>query len=278
MKPKTNYPDHDAFTRLELLALCAALLTFALIVFPALGRTHNNNSLTQSINNLRQLMNAWSMYPAQNGGRLVYSYPYYGANTNTWCRGSALSGGDKSSYSYYGSDATGIQTGDLWSYVLSLQPYKCPTDNRLATDITVPSPYKNQPILRSYSINAFMAGATFGTSSDTSVTSLNSPESNYRFFLRENQLSKPSGLFVFIEEDGTSINDGMLFMSMGTGGAKIYDLPARHHSNCYPLTFADGHAETYRLKEAASLNWAPGHTGGLSDWIALTNVTTVPSR
>lgn len=222
-------------------------------------------------------MNAWSMYPNQNGGRIVYSYPILSGNSNTWCRGNADNTGTPGSYTYGGADPVGIESGDLWPYVNTLAPYRCPSDNRLATGASYP--YKNQVILRSYSINGFMAGLTFGTGSDTSVLTPTSWESgNFQFFTKENQLSKPAKLFVFIEEDGASINDSMFFMSMGVSASKkFYDLPMRHHSNCYPLTFADGHAETYRLQDAASLNWSVANeTTGLSDWAALTNVTTVP--
>ncbi len=274
MKPKTIHRDRGAFTRADLLALCAALFIFALIVLPALGRTHSNNSLIQSINNLRQLMNAWSMYPAQNGGRLVYSYPNFGGNQNTWCKGNADSTGTAGSYSYGGADPAGIEGGDLWPYVRSLSPYRCPSDNRLASQAS--GALKNQLILRSYSVNSYMAGETYpGLATITSPSTWDSD--TYRLFVKESQLSKPSGLYVLIEEDGASINDSMFIMDMG-GARKFLDLPVRHHSNSYPLAFADGHVETYRLQEANSLNWAPGQPGGTRDWAALTNVTTVPSR
>jgi hypothetical protein len=228
------------------------------------------------MNNLRRLMNAWSMYPAQNGGRLVYSYPNFSSNTNTWCKGDAEVGGIGGAYSYGGADPAGMESGDLWPYIRSLSPYKCPTDNRLAYNAG--GQFRNQLILRSYSINSFMAGMTYGTSNDTSVlTPLTWDSGNYRFFTKENQISKPSGLYVFIEEDGASINDSMLFMDMG-GSRKFLDLPARHHSLSYPLTFADGHAETYRLQEAPSASWVIGQLGGTHDWAALTNVTTIPNR
>ncbi|MGZ5507141.1 MAG: hypothetical protein ACXWJB_05890 [Limisphaerales bacterium] len=275
MRLTNKHPDASAFTFVDLLAVCAGIFLCVLIVLPALGRTHNQNSLTQSINNLRQLTSAWLMYPAQNGGRIVYSYPKYSSNTNTWCQGDAEAGGIAAGYSWGGADPRGIQAGDLWPYVHTIAQYKCPSDNRLAYNGA--APYKNQPILRSYSINSFMAGQTYGTGSDTTVLTPSTWDSGpCRFFVKDNQISKPAHLFVFIEEDGASINDGMFFMSMGSGGTqKLYDLPTRHHFDCYPLTFADGHAETYRLQEVASLTWTPGAAGGINDWKALTNVTTV---
>lgn len=271
MKLQNKHRSSEGFSLVDLLAGCAGLFLFALLVLPALGRTHNNNSLAQSINNLRQLMNAWSMYPAQNNGRIVYSYPKYGSNTNTWCQGDAESGGGAGSYSYGGADPNGIKSGDLWPYVQNLAPYKCPTDNRFATGAA--APYKNQPILRSYVINSYMAGAAFPDSA-TIATPSSWDSTTYRLFVRESQISKPAELFVFIEEDGASINDGMLFMDMGT--ARLLDLPARHHANSYPLTFADGHAGTVRLQEATSMNWVVGQAGGRKDWQVLTNMTSVP--
>lgn len=271
MKMTNKDPKARAFTFVDLLGLCAAVFICALIVLPALGRTHNNNAVTQTINNLRQLTSAWMMYPTQNGGRLVYSYPNYGGNQNTWCKGTAQTGGAPSSYTYGGADPRGIEGGDLWPYVRTHTPYKCPTDNRLA--IQAAAPYRNLPILRSYSVNSYMAGTTFPETAI--ITSPSTWDSGpYRFFVRENQVLKPSGLFVFIDEDGASINDSMFMVDM-TGSKRFLDLPARHHSNCYPISFADGHAETYRMQEADSLSWDVGETGGLHDWEALTNVTTM---
>jgi hypothetical protein len=42
------------------------------------------------------------------------------------------------------------------------------------------------------------------------------------------------------------------------------------------MSFADGHAEAFILKDDASRNWRVGGMGGLNDWMRLTNLTTHP--
>ncbi len=267
----------SGFTAIDLLAAGAIVFLCAIIVAPAIGRTHNNSSLVQSMNNLRQLTYAWAMYPAQNNDRLVYSYPIYSTNTNSWVWGNEA--GSIYTDPYRGADPLDIERGDLWPYVRTLSPYKCPDDKRLATQIT--GPYKNQPILRTYSMNSYLAGQTFGTAYDVNMLSPQTiDQCNFRLFTRQNQITKPAGIFVFVEEDTSSVDDGMFLVDMGQSTSRrgLLDLPTRHHSNSYPLTFADGHVETYRLQEAPSLSWIAGQTGGLKDWAALTNVTTVASR
>lgn len=277
---KRNKGNERAFTVTDLLALCAALFLCVLIVLPALGRTHNNNALTQSINNLRQLTSAWSMYSAQNNGRLVNSYPDYGGNTNAWCWGTAKTGGSAGTYTFGGADPRGIERGDLWPYVQSLTPYKCPDDKRIV--IGAAAPFKNQPILRSYSMNSYLAGATLGTAHDVAITSPQTiDQCNYKLFTKENQIPKPAGIFVFVEEDGDSIDDGMFLVDMGQSVSRyLVDMPARHHANSYPISFADGHVETYHFIDSASSTWTPGGSypyGGIHDWAAITNITTVPN-
>lgn len=273
--------DTHGFTRFDLLAICAGLFLCVIIVLPALGRTRNNSSLIQSMNNLRQLTSAWSMYSSQNSDRLVYSDPDIPSplNTNTWCRGNGSDGGG-SIYTTGPADPLGIERGDLWPYVKTLKAYKCPADKRLATQSI--GAFKNQPILRTYAMNCYLAGSTFGTAHDVFITSPQTvDQSDYKLFTRESQIPKPAQLFVFIEEDGGTIDDGMFLVDMGEGSTQRTlnsELPTRHHSNCYPISFADGRVESSRLVDRDSIVTGTNGTfnGGIHDWATLTNVATVP--
>ena len=65
------------------------------------------------------------------------------------------------------------------------------------------------------------------------------------------------------------------------GTARFLDLPSRAHAFGYGISFNDGHAEIYVLRDEASRTWKPSRArpaGGINDWRALTNVTTLPIR
>jgi prepilin-type processing-associated H-X9-DG protein len=69
------------------------------------------------------------------------------------------------------------------------------------------------------------------------------------------------------------------------------EAPSRVHAHCFNWSFADGHAETYALRDyPKSINWVanslpgsftvqkldPAEPGGLNpDWLAVSNHTSV---
>src|SRR5207244_11360186 len=114
------------------------------------------------LNNLRQVAIACKLYADDNNGSIVSAYPTFANFIATWCGGSAQTGGLPGSYVYGGADPAGIQNGLLWPYTKALGVYHCPADKRLAD--APGAPFKGQPILRSISMNSFMAGTGYGNS------------------------------------------------------------------------------------------------------------------
>ena len=58
-------------------------------------------------------------------------------------------------------------------------------------------------------------------------------------------------IFVFIEEHPDSINDGYFLNKVQL--YEWFDLPASWHGGAGALTFADGHTETHRWRDAVTL-------------------------
>jgi prepilin-type processing-associated H-X9-DG protein len=91
----------------------------------------------------------------------------------------------------------------------------------------------------------------------------NDLDTSNRLFKTESSISKPSQLFVFIDEDQSTINDAMFVTTMNPREG-FEDSPARRHRSGYPLSFADGHAEIFRF------------INDNEDLARLRSVTTVP--
>ena len=266
----------SAFTLIDLLVAIATTALLVLLVVPTSSHVQPNMYAVQCRNNLRQLSVACKMYADDNNSSIVSAYPRYGGFMATWCAGSAETGGASGNYTYGGADPAGIQAGLLWPYTRTLSLYHCPTDHRVADPATTPSSQRGKPILRSISMNSYMAGMSYGAS--TSWTALNPAtprDPNRPVYLRDTEMKLPAQTFLLADEDFESINDGMLIVDVG-GSRRFIDLPSRAHRFGYGTSFADGHAETIQFKDDASKEWSVVVTGGLADWMRLTNITTHP--
>ncbi|MDQ6633053.1 MAG: prepilin-type N-terminal cleavage/methylation domain-containing protein [Verrucomicrobiota bacterium] len=261
-----------AFTFVELLVVLAIISAGTLMVLSAMAKTKTNGSMSRCLNNLKQLASAWTMYSADNNGSLVSAYPSFGGFTATWCKGNAATGGGAGSYMYGGADPAGITNGLLWPYIKSLSAYKCPADNR----VSFPgNPLPGQPILRNVSMNSYMAGRSWGVTPAFTITFGGARNPTTPVFLKETEISRPSSIWVILDEDPQSINDGMFLVDLG-GGQGFLDLPSRLHNNSYGINFADNHVELIKFTDSSSITWTPGATVINNDWRRLTNITTAP--
>ena len=259
----TEAPHRSAFTLIELLIVVAVIVILAGMLSPALAKAKGKANRAVCLSQLRQLSLCWTMYAQDNNGRLPETYsfdPAGGLNSNVWVRGSM---DDSPAYGPIevgkldSTNANTIATGKLFPYNQSLALYRCPAD-RSAT--------KGVPRVRSCSINGWMGGRPLAG------------EDEYRLFCNESDIVNPgpSQAFVFIDEDEKSLNDGWFAIDV-RGDHGFIDVPARRHDNTFTLSFADGHVEVWKLKDARTIQWQvlPVSNNPLNlDWDKLRNAAS----
>ena len=254
MRAATSRGHRDGgFTLTELVGVVSVFCCLVLVAIPAFAKSEGRGLSTACRNNLRLMMSAFHMYADENNS-------YFPGNEATATAGSE--------WIAENVDFTRPPTTNFWNprYNL-LAPYLPPTQNvmRCPADLSfVRSGGREVP--RSRSISMSQAVGTKGTSGPQRapvdgrwLTADAGHIANTQFYcygkLSDLVSPTPAGLWVFIEENPDSINDGA-YANVGPIQPTAYrmiDYPGAWHDRGAMLSFADGHVEERKWVDARTV-------------------------
>jgi prepilin-type N-terminal cleavage/methylation domain-containing protein/prepilin-type processing-associated H-X9-DG protein len=255
-------------TLIELLVVIAIIALLAALLLPSLSSAKSNARQIACLGNLRQLEVAFQMYAADNGGSLDQNVALAGEinasfSSNAWVYGDMK-------LEQEATNALLIKSGELFSYAPQALAFHCPADLTMS---------EGAARVRSYAMNSWIGSAEMEAQEQ---------ETPFRVFIKDKDLAAgmPSGVWVFIDENVATLDDGWFLVTMDDS-RPFAKLPANRHLNGYNLSFADGHAEFYRLRSATALVPETQSAANAEapqveisatnvDWIKLKRVTTSP--
>ncbi len=213
-----------AFTLIELLVVIAIIALLAALLLPVLARSKAKAEEVTCANNLHQLSFAWTLYAEDNGNWLVNNHgvPETLARRQTWANNVEdwQSSDDNTNLVYLTDSKLGPYANR------SAKVYKCPSDRK---------PAPNGPRIRSMSMNAMV-----GNPGELA----NQFNPLYVQFYKMADMPNPSGIFVFLDEQADTLNDG--FFVNRLEDYAWGNVPGSYHNGAVNLSFADGHQESHR--------------------------------
>jgi prepilin-type processing-associated H-X9-DG protein len=237
--------SNDAFTLIDLLAVCAVIGILVLTLGPALARSNNSQTL-QCMNNHRQLYAVWRMHADDNNDRIVYasddgSTATHPQNTNAWTWSHMDSNGNNRGNWDTNYD---IVLRPLWPYMgHDASLFRCPSDRS-----SVVASGQVKPRVRSVSMNTYLGGFA-GTDGGWGFGNI------YRIYLKVSEITVPEKIFVFLDQRADSISWGNFLTWMNgypnnPAQYQLTDFPGFYHDQSCTFSFLDGHVEEKRWVDA----------------------------
>jgi len=211
------------FTLIELLVVIAIIAILAAMLLPALTRAKIKAQGVYCLNSTKQLTLGWLMYASDNEEKLI--------DAGRWVGGDMRNARDAVNLDILRAGALNTYLGGNTSV------YKCPGDKHTVL---------GHDTVRSVSMNAFI-GYNFW-------------EPNYRAFKKSSDLVKPGPVNTFVILDECSgINDAFFAPHMtgydpvNPGAWEFGDVPATYHGDSGSFSFADGHSEIHKWRDARTI-------------------------
>jgi len=230
------------FTRTDLFGVLATVFLIALLLFTVAADTGIQTRAVGCLSNLSQLSRAWLLYATDH--RDYFPANMSGSQLGNWVYGTLEA--------TMGANAKMLvdpEYSSLGPYSRDPSLYRCPADTstiRLGAGFL--------PRVRSFSANQAVGTKGDGFSPvDAPWLDGSFGHTANRTWYTYGKLSdvvrpKPSGLWILIDEDEYSINDGGFGVSMRPP-TQLIDWPAARHNVGAALAYADGSAEVHRWRD-----------------------------